>query len=102
MLEDSEGMCGYVMGVLDSQGFYEQHKRVWLPSLSCKYPSQSKCMNKTEQVCAGVCSVPQHRKKKNYHSNDIYYTVILHCCISDTHIYIFVGLEMGPCVHGYW
>ena len=51
VLEDSEGVCGYVVGVLDSQKFYEQLIREWLPSLSSKYSSEGcKLMNGTEQV----------------------------------------------------
>ena len=52
VLEDSEGVCGYVLGVLDSQRFYERIKKEWLPLMCSKYPpAGSKAMNRTEQVC---------------------------------------------------
>ena len=50
VLEDSEGVCGYVLGVLDSQKFYERLKKEWLPLVHSKYPPEScKTMNRTEQ-----------------------------------------------------
>lgn len=50
VLEDSQGVCGYVLGVLDSERFYEQLKREWLPLLHSKYqPESCKTMSTTEQ-----------------------------------------------------
>ena len=38
VVEDSEGVCGYVLAVLDSKSFYEQFKCEWLPSIVDNYP----------------------------------------------------------------
>ena len=39
VVEDSEGVCGYVLAVLDSQSFYQKFKQEWLPTVIDKYPS---------------------------------------------------------------
>lgn len=39
VVEDSEGVCGYILAVLDSQSFYQQFKQEWLPTVIDKYPS---------------------------------------------------------------
>ena len=33
VLEDEQGVCGYVLGALDSKRFYERYLREWLPPL---------------------------------------------------------------------
>ncbi len=38
VLEDTEGVCGYVLGALDSEKFYERVRKEWLPVVSRKYP----------------------------------------------------------------
>ena len=38
VLEDSEGVCGYVLGALDSEKFYDRFRKEWLPVLIGKYP----------------------------------------------------------------
>jgi len=38
VLEDSQGVCGYVLAALDSQEFYGRFKTEWLPSVLHKYP----------------------------------------------------------------
>jgi protein O-GlcNAcase/histone acetyltransferase len=39
VLEDSEGVCGYVLAARDSETFYSQFTSEWLPQLEGKYPS---------------------------------------------------------------
>jgi ribosomal protein S18 acetylase RimI-like enzyme len=39
VLEDSEGICGYALGALDSQAFYQKYLREWVPALQRKYPA---------------------------------------------------------------
>ena len=39
VLEDSRGVCGYVLAALDSRGFYDKFTNDWLPQLVGKYPS---------------------------------------------------------------
>lgn len=38
VLEDEQGVCGYVIGALDSQKFAEVLEREWWPALREKYP----------------------------------------------------------------
>ena len=39
VVEDSEGVCGYVLAVLDSEAFYQQFKKEWLPTVIGNYPA---------------------------------------------------------------
>ena len=39
VVEDSEGVCGYVLAVLDSKAFYHQFKKEWLPTVIGNYPA---------------------------------------------------------------
>ena len=39
MVEDSDGVCGYVLAVLDSESFYQQFKKEWLPTVIGNYPA---------------------------------------------------------------
>lgn len=39
VVEDSEGVCGYVLAVLDSETFYQQFKKEWLPTVIGNYPA---------------------------------------------------------------
>ena len=41
VLEDSEGVCGYVLGALDSKQFYDDVIQEWLPTVLGKYPKPS-------------------------------------------------------------
>ena len=41
VLEDSQGVCGYVLAALDSEEFYSRFKMEWLPSVLHKYPVAS-------------------------------------------------------------
>ncbi len=38
MLEDSEGVCGYILGTLDSKAFDEWLEKTWFPPLRERYP----------------------------------------------------------------
>ena len=37
ILEDDQGPCGYIMGVLDSQTYYQWMHREWLPKIRVNY-----------------------------------------------------------------
>ncbi|MDO4246626.1 MAG: GNAT family N-acetyltransferase, partial [Deinococcus sp.] len=39
VLEDGQGVCGYVLGVLDSRAFARRLEREWWPSLRAQYPA---------------------------------------------------------------
>jgi ribosomal protein S18 acetylase RimI-like enzyme len=39
VLEDAQGVCGYALGALDSQAFYEQYERQWRPDLCRRFPA---------------------------------------------------------------
>lgn len=39
VVEDSDGVCGYILASLDSQSFYQHFKQEWLPTVIDKYPS---------------------------------------------------------------
>ncbi len=41
VLEDPTGVCGYVLGALDSLSFYKQMQTVWLPKLQAQVPDPS-------------------------------------------------------------
>jgi len=38
VLEDAEGVCGYVLGAFDSKTFYERLECEWFPPLRAQYP----------------------------------------------------------------
>ena len=38
VLEDSKGVCGYILGAFDSKTFYERLEAEWFPPLREKYP----------------------------------------------------------------
>lgn len=38
VVEDSKGVCGYVLATLDSAEFYDHFLEDWLPSVINKYP----------------------------------------------------------------
>lgn len=37
ILEDSEGVCGYALGALDSRAFYGRYEREWRPALGARF-----------------------------------------------------------------
>lgn len=41
VLEDEEGVCGYVLGALDSRAFYRAYTKEWLPRWRERYPRPS-------------------------------------------------------------
>lgn len=38
ILEDSAGVCGYILGALDSKAFYQRLENAWFPGLRERYP----------------------------------------------------------------
>jgi len=38
VLEDSEGICGYALGALDSRRFYQRYEKEWRPDLCRRFP----------------------------------------------------------------
>lgn len=38
VLEDEEGVCGYVLGALDSEAFYHRYESEWLPKWHERFP----------------------------------------------------------------
>lgn len=38
VLEDADGICGYVLGALDSAAFYRRMETEWLPPLRARHP----------------------------------------------------------------
>lgn len=52
VVEDSEGVCGYVLATLDSAEFYDHFLEDWLPSVISKYPKppSSTVQSDPEQV----------------------------------------------------
>lgn len=38
VLEDAQGVCGYILGALDSDAFYARLERDWWPALRGRYP----------------------------------------------------------------
>ncbi len=41
VLEDAQGVCGYVLGALDSERFEQRFRCEWLPRLRPRYPAPS-------------------------------------------------------------
>ncbi len=39
VLEDATGVCGYVLGALDSKGFYQDYLDRWLPEIQGQFPA---------------------------------------------------------------
>ena len=50
VLEDDEGVCGYVLAALDSRHFYKQFKEKWTPSVIGDYPSGDEGLTPEEKV----------------------------------------------------
>ena len=38
VLEDSQGVCGYALGALDSKAFYARYEKEWRPKLCAEFP----------------------------------------------------------------
>jgi len=45
ILEDENGSCGYIIGALDSQSFYEKMNSEWLPEIRKKYTDPKPDLN---------------------------------------------------------
>ena len=54
VLEDNEGVCGYVLAAQDSLLFYEQLRSHWLTQLEGKYPSLTPRENASAEEVRGV------------------------------------------------
>lgn len=56
VVEDSKGVCGYVLATLDSAEFYDRFVEDWLPSVINKYPKppSSTMQSDPEQVSRGL------------------------------------------------
>ncbi|XP_065890014.1 protein O-GlcNAcase-like isoform X2 [Dysidea avara] len=53
VLEDDEGVCGYVLAALDSRQFYKQFKEKWTPSVIGDYPSGDEGLTPEEKDVLG-------------------------------------------------
>ena len=54
VLEDSQGICGYVLGALDSKNFYDAYLTRWLPEIHRTHPEptgDSSTWTQTQRVC---------------------------------------------------
>ncbi len=54
VLEDKEGVCGYTLGALDSEPFYQRVTEEWYPSLRNLYPDPTaprESWTKDEELC---------------------------------------------------
>eukprot|EP00118_Oscarella_pearsei_P019157 m.201931 g.201931 ORF g.201931 m.201931 type:complete len:200 (+) comp39601_c1_seq2:1842-2441(+) len=58
VVEDDEGVCGYVLGALDSKTFFVDYKAKWLPKILAKYPQSEKTESLTapEELIASLHS----------------------------------------------
>jgi ribosomal protein S18 acetylase RimI-like enzyme len=59
--EDAEGVCGYVLGALDSKRFYSRYVNEWLPELRERHP---------EPTGAPESWSPTHKIYHQYHHPD--------------------------------
>lgn len=53
ILEDAQGVCGYVLGTLDSRRFYERYEQEWRPELCARFPDPTtprETWSRSEQV----------------------------------------------------
>jgi len=56
VLEDAEGVCGYILGAFDSRAFDERLEREWFPRLRERYPqpaSDPETWTKDERMISG-------------------------------------------------
>jgi len=58
VLEDDEGVCGYVLAVLDSRQFYKQFKEKWTPSIIGNYPTTDEGLTPAEKVHSDLALWP--------------------------------------------
>ena len=57
VVEDEEGVCGYILGALDSRLFYEQYTKEWLPKLLSEHKLPKK--NKEDFTAEDVGNILQ-------------------------------------------
>lgn len=55
VLEDDNGICGYILGALDAKTYYNKLESAWIPELCKKYakPSKSKSLSPEEEIIMG-------------------------------------------------
>ena len=58
VLEDDDGVCGYVLAALDSKVFYQQFEKEWAPEVAPKYSVPHVGIKELtpEEVCLLVCT----------------------------------------------
>lgn len=64
VLEDELGICGYVLGALDSQRFYRRVIEEWLPPLQAQHPAPTG---------NPACWTPSQQLYHEYHNPQFYY-----------------------------
>ena len=57
VLEDNEGVCGYVLAALDSSQFYHEFRTKWLPQIVGKYPIITQTEHMTPEQVNNVVMV---------------------------------------------
>ena len=77
VLEDALGVCGYVLGALDSAKFYHEYVTRWLPVLRREHP---------EPTGDPASWTPTQKIYCEYHHPDIYYPESFHEYPSHMHI----------------
>ncbi len=53
VLEDAQGVCGYVLGALDSKRFYDAYCNQWLPDIRRRHPEPTgdpACWTRTQKI----------------------------------------------------
>ena len=69
ILEDDEGPCGYIMGVLDSQTYYQWMHSEWLPKIRVNYKKPTGNLDtwdKTEKITDLLFHPVSHRLLPDY------------------------------------
>ncbi|MBM3878316.1 MAG: GNAT family N-acetyltransferase [Verrucomicrobia bacterium] len=77
VLEDEQGVCGYVLAALDSAAFYRRLVQEWLPPLQAQHP---------EPQGDRAAWTPTQELYYGYHHPDIYYPPAFHTFPSHLHI----------------
>ena len=55
VLEDAQGVCGYMLATLDSETFYKQYVDEWIPMITKDYPSPPLATKDKEPTPEEVC-----------------------------------------------
>lgn len=62
VVEDAEGICGYVLGTPDAKEFHAKMEVAWLPEMRNKYPPPIETDNLTHaQVTPGIAGQLNNR-----------------------------------------